>query len=115
MPGDFMLRRMSRSAAPIVLSPEEHSTLIAWARGRRHAHRRVVRAHIITMAADGVRNQDIAKRLGVSRPTVQLWRDRFLALRVAGLGKGAARAGRTPQSAAQNIYAVGEGTVRTTA
>jgi len=109
-----MLRRMSRSAAPIVLSPEEHSTLIAWARGRRHAHRRVVRAHIITMAADGVRNQDIAKRLGVSRPTVQLWRDRFLALRVAGLEKDAPRPGRTPKISAQKIHAVVEATLRTT-
>ena len=37
------------------------------------------------MAADGISNQDIAKTLGISRPTVQLWRERFLALRAAGL------------------------------
>ena len=37
------------------------------------------RARIVTMAGDGVSNQDIAREVGVSRPTVQLWRERFLA------------------------------------
>ena len=32
------------------------------------------------MAADGLRNQEIALRLHISRPTVQLWRERFLDL-----------------------------------
>ena len=39
----------------------------------------------------GLLNQDIAVRLGTTRPTVQLWRDRFLALRLAGLEKDAPR------------------------
>ena len=82
-----MLMSVSRSAAPIVLTPEERATLGAWGRGRRLAYRKVVRAKIITLAGDGVESQEIAKLLGVSRPTVQLWRQRFLALRVAGLEK----------------------------
>ena len=61
---------MSRHAAPIVLSPEEEATLGAWARGRRLAVRQVQRAQIIQLAAAGAENQEIARTLGVSRPTV---------------------------------------------
>jgi hypothetical protein len=49
------------------------------------------------MAAEGIENQEIAARLRISRPTVQLWRQRFLALRAAGLEKDAPRPGRIPR------------------
>jgi transposase-like protein len=45
------------------------------------------RARIVTMAANGVPSQHIAQQLALSRPTVQLWRERFLALRLEGLEK----------------------------
>ena len=109
-----MLMSVSRSAAPIVLTPEERATLGAWGRGRRLAYRKVVRAKIITLAGDGVESQEIAKLLGVSRPTVQLWRQRFLALRVAGLEKDAPRPGRTPTVSAKKIHGVVEATLHTT-
>jgi len=69
---------MSRHAPPIVLAAEEVTTLDAWARSRTLPARVVERARIVRLAADGVPSQDIAQRLGVSRPTVQLWRERFL-------------------------------------
>ncbi|MBM3322626.1 IS630 family transposase, partial [candidate division WOR-3 bacterium] len=69
---------MSRAAAAIVLSVEERSVLGGWARGRSLPMRLVQRARIFTMAA-GMQSQDIARQLRVSRPTVQLWRERFLA------------------------------------
>ena len=62
-----------------------------WAKGKRFPLRLVQRAQIIQMAADGIMNQDIAVKLETSRPTVQLWRDRFLALRLTGLEKDAPR------------------------
>ena len=89
-----MLLDMSRTAKPVILTVEERQTLETWVRGRNLPYRQVVRAKIITLAADGVSNQAIAKILGVSRPTVQLWRERFLALRVAGLKQDAPRPGR---------------------
>jgi Homeodomain-like domain-containing protein len=52
------------------------------------------------MAADGVPSQDIARDLKISRPTVQLWRQRFLALRVPGFpmtGKGCSQARETTE------------------
>ncbi len=66
------------------------------------------------MAADRVPNQDIATALKVSRPTVQLWRERFLALRVAGLEQDAPRPGRKPQVSEKKIRAVVEATLHTT-
>jgi FixJ family two-component response regulator len=82
---------MSRIAAPIWLSDQERITLQTWARARSEAQRVVQRAQIILLAADGIENQEIAQRLRVSRPTVQLWRERFLALRTEGLQKDAVR------------------------
>ena len=105
---------MSRTAARIVLASDERATLDAWTRGQRLSHRKVVRPKIITMAADNVPSQDIATALQVSRPTVQLWRERFLALRVAGLEQDAPRPGRKPRVSVQKIRAVVDATLHTT-
>jgi transposase len=96
-----------------VLTAEEESTLEAWARGRTIAVRLVQRAQIIRMAAQGVLSQDIAAKLKVSRPTVQLWRQRFLALRLAGLEKDAPRPGRLPRISPQKVRTVVEATLQT--
>jgi transposase/DNA-binding CsgD family transcriptional regulator len=103
-----------RIADPILLSPEEHATLSEWERGRSLPSRLVQRAKIIRLAADGVLNQDIALKLGVSRPTVQLWRERFLALRLSGLEKDAPRPGRIPSIPESKVHAVVEATLHTT-
>ena len=105
---------MSRKAPQIVLSATERTTLDDWARRRRLPHRQVIRARIVTMAADGVDSQDIARALGVSRPTVQLWRQRFLALRVPGLEKDAPRPGRNRRISPEKIQAVVEATLHRT-
>jgi len=105
---------MSRRAPPIVLSAPERATLDTWRHARRLPHRQVIRAQIVTLAADGMDSQDIAKALGVSRPTVQLWRQRFLALRIAGLEKDAPRPGRKPRLSPEKIKAVVEATLHST-
>jgi len=104
---------MSRRAAQIILSPEERTTLSMWSRGKRFPMRLVQRAQIIQMASEGVLNQDIATKLGTTRPTVQLWRERFLALRLAGLEKDAPRPGRLPSIPADKIAEVVEATLHT--
>jgi transposase len=65
------------------------------------------------MASEGELNQDIAVKLGTTRPTVQLWRERFLALRLAGLEKDAPRPGRLPSIPAEKITEVVEATLHT--
>lgn len=103
-----------RKAAPIILTAQERPILEAWARARSLPLRLVQRARMIQMAAEGALNQKIARTLKVSRPTVQLWRQRFLALRLPGLEKDAPRPGRLPKIPAQKIAAVVEATLHTT-
>ncbi|MBF0388388.1 MAG: IS630 family transposase [Candidatus Omnitrophica bacterium] len=103
-----------KKAENIQLSLEERTTLNAWANGRKFPLRTTQRAQIICMAADGILNQDIAQKLSISRPTVQLWRQRFLSLRLAGLEKDAPRPGRFPRIAQQKVNAVVEATLHTT-
>jgi transposase len=38
----------------------------------------VQRARLLLLAAEGVSNTEIAERLGVSRPTVIAWRQRYV-------------------------------------
>jgi len=102
-----------RVAPAIVLSSDEQATLNGWTRARSLPVRLVQRARIIRMAADGVLNQDIATELGISRPTVQLWRARFLSLRLPGLEKDAPRPGRIPKISGRKIAAVVEATLHT--
>ena len=103
-----------RTAAPIRLSSDERSVLATWAHGRRFPLRLVQRARIVQMAADGVLSQDIARELDISRPTVQLWRERFLSLRLEGLEKDAPRPGRIPSLPEKKVRAVIEATLHTT-
>jgi transposase len=84
-----------------------------WAQSRTLPVRQVQRARIIQLAAQGVDNQDIAAEVRVSRPTVQLWRERFLALRLDGLLKDAPRPGRIPQFSEQRVRAVVNATLHT--
>src|ERR1017187_6896751 len=106
-----MLFVMSRRAASIMLTPDERGTLEAWARERSIPARLVQRARIVRLAAEGRQSQDIAEELDISRPTVQLWRQRFLAVWLAGLEKDAPRPGRRPRIPPQKVRLVGHATL----
>jgi len=104
---------MSRTTPKIVLSPKERSLLETWSRGRSLPSRLIQRAQIILKSAAGVKNQHIARELRISRPTVQFWRQRFLALRLPGLEKDAPRPGRIPKISQRKIDAVVKATLHT--
>src|ERR687898_1607112 len=72
-------------ATPIVLSAEERGTLEAWARATSIERRRVERARIVLLAADGLASRAIARELGCRHHTVSKWRVRFARDRLAGL------------------------------
>src|SRR3954469_6539683 len=73
----------SSIAIEITLSGEERVQLEAWARRRTTAQ--ALRSRIVLAAADGVKNTQIALRLGVGRPMVTKWRSRFAEQRLDGL------------------------------
>ncbi len=54
-----------------------------------------LRARIVLLAAEGVSNAEIGRRVGVSRPTVLTWRARYEQSGIAGLGD-LDRSGRPP-------------------
>jgi len=72
------------------------------------------RARIVLLAGAGLANHAIAARLGISRPTVLLWRHRFQRSGVPGLMKDARRPGRKKALAPAVIQRVVEATLQTT-
>jgi len=98
----------------LILTPQEEVIINRWACGKSFPLRLIQRAQIIQYAAKGVFNHIIAKRLHISRPTVQLWRERFLALRLSGLEKDAPRPGRFPKIQQSKITAIVNATLHTT-
>lgn len=64
------------------------------ARGRSTPAKVVLRAKIVLLAAAGKENQQIARELGTSIPTVSLWRRRYLVQGMAGIENDASRPGR---------------------
>lgn len=100
-------------AEHIVLSPEEKVTINRWAHGKSFPLRLVQRAQIIQLAAQGIFSHDIASHLNISRPTVQLWRERFLSFRLPGLEKDAPRPGRLPRISQKKVTAIVNATLHT--
>ena len=86
---------MPRPATVITLTPQQRSALESWTRSRTLSQRRVLRAKIILLAADGISSRSSARRLGVTRNTVVGWRQRFADDGIAGLEEAAGR-GRKP-------------------
>lgn len=64
---------------------KDKATLRRWARSTAIPAGLVRRARIVLLAGDGLPNAEIARRVGVSRPTVIGWRERYLEGRAAGL------------------------------
>jgi transposase len=85
----------------IQLSEAERQQLESWRRAGKTEKRMVPRIQIVELAAQGYSSRQIASRLGLRRPTVLKWRQRFSQLRMAGL-RDAPRSGPprryTPQT-----------------
>ncbi len=76
---------MNRKAAPIVLTTEEKNALTNLAKSRVAQYRKVQRARLVLLAAEGMANTAIAQEVGLRRSVVIQWRKRFTGERVAGL------------------------------
>ena len=76
---------MGRPLAPLTLSESERDELRSITRSRSMPQSLATRARIVLLSAEGESNTDIAERLGLSKPTVGIWRKRYLTQRIAGL------------------------------
>ena len=74
-----------RPKAELVISEAERETLVGWTRRRKTSQALALRAQIVLRCATGMQNQEVAAELGVSRPTVGKWRQRFVERRLDGL------------------------------
>jgi transposase len=65
-------------AVPITPSADDRARLRGWVRRRKTGQALATRARIVLACAEpGSTNGGVAQALGVSRPTVALWRRRF--------------------------------------
>ena len=75
----------NRPAPALLLRDGDREELLRLTRSSRAPAGLALRARIVLLAADGVSNTTIADGVGVSRPTVIAWRDRYQAKGIAGL------------------------------
>jgi transposase len=68
---------MWAASEPLEATPEQVEQLKSWVRAPSTQQRIVIRSKIVLSAIEGMANHAIAKKHGVSRPTVLLWRGRF--------------------------------------
>jgi len=73
------------SSSAFELSDEDRLTLESWTRSSTAPAGRVERARVVLAVADGAGTSEAARRLGLSRPTVIKWRERYAAQGIAGL------------------------------
>lgn len=90
-------------AATITLADEQRLGLERRMRSQTLDARSVRRARIVLLAADGVGNHEIARRLEISRGQVIAWRDRFAKGGVAAIESDLPRSGRKPTINAAEI------------
>jgi len=71
----------------IVLSDEERDVLGSLARSYTLPYWQVTRAQMVLLAAQGLRNDQVAARLNCRREVVSQWRKRFFESRPPGAAK----------------------------
>jgi transposase len=69
----------------IELTEEERAQLQAWARRPTSAQALAQRSRIVLLAAEGLKNTDVAQRLGITRKMATKWRARCATDRLDGL------------------------------
>ena len=81
-------------APPIKMSDDQRAALVSMAKSSSLPHRSVTQAKALLCAADGVANEEIARRCATTPDTVRRWRSRFESHGVEGVGKIARGRGR---------------------
>jgi transposase len=83
-------------APPLAMTDEQRAALAIMARSTSLPHRKVTQAKALLLAADGVSNNEVARRCGTTCESVRAWRNRFAEQGVDGVGVIAKGRGRKP-------------------
>src|SRR3954447_10233509 len=105
---------LTMSAPVLELSDDERTALEAMARSTSLPHRAVVQAKGLLLAADGVANNEIARRCDTTPNAVRRWRSKFAAEGLEGVGRIGPGRGRKPELAPERIEAIVHDTLHTT-
>jgi transposase len=97
---------MWTAASRLLVSESQRKILETWIRAHGTPQSVATRSRIILMASQGFSNNYIARKLGVSRPTVIQWRARFAAGGPTALTEVKAGRGRKPQLSAQKVKTI---------
>ena len=81
----------------MIHSEQEREKLLRLVRGRNTAQKVVLRAKIVLKVMEGLKKKHIAEQLGTSRPTVNLWIQRYEEGGTEALQIDAPRPGRKPK------------------
>ncbi len=99
-------------APPLVVTAVQRDALEVMARSSVLPHRQVIQARGLLLAADGVANEEIARRCSTKADTVRRWRARFEEAGVEGVGRIAPGRGRKSWLAEGTVEAVVADTLR---
>src|SRR5437867_3433172 len=104
---------MWTAAKSLYLTAEQEKQLQAWIRAQSTPQSIALHCRIVLKAAEGMPNHRIAQQLGVSRPTVLLWRQRFTQSGPAALTQIEAGRGRKASIPAGQVKQIVEATLKT--
>src|SRR6266571_8611349 len=105
---------MWKPARALRVRPEDREWLETLVDGGKTPQRVVLRARIVLGAAAGLSNNGLARQLGISRPTLLRWRQRYVEAGVAGLLRDAPRPGRRKRIRPEKVEAIVNATLHTT-
>jgi transposase len=104
---------MWKPAQALPVPRQDRELLDLLARAPKTPQRVALRARIILGAAAGRSINGLAQELGVTRPTVLLWRERYGEAGIDGLLKDAPRPGRKKKISAEKVEAIVNATLHT--
>ncbi len=96
---------MAQSIAKLEVSEQQRQELLRLVRASSSSQRDVRRARIVLLRAEGKTQEETAREVGVNRPVVGLWEQRFRGQGLAGL-KDAKGRGRKASIAPQTVQRV---------
>ena len=105
---------MRPATTALALASGQEEVLKSLARSRTAAHRQVIRAEALLLAAQGVANTAIAARLGVSASSVVAWRERFAQEGLTKFGAVRKGRGRKPSIPTEKVEAIVQATLQDT-
>jgi transposase len=104
---------MAPAMPETVICDQHRAVLERWVGAQRTPQSVAVRARIVLLAGQERSNSQIARQLGVSRPTVIMWRQRFAEDGPHALCETKPGRGRKPQISAEKIEAIVAATTQT--